>query len=100
MCFTSQTIDAQNNINNPSKQPSIEGLSIYPNPVSSQQSSINIVSTHHLVKTVEIFDVLGKRVFSEVLSGEILNISALRQGIYILRITENNISESRKLIIK
>jgi len=98
--FTSHNIEAQNNLNNPSKQHNIEGLSIYPNPVNSQKPVINITSTHHANKTIEIFDVLGKQVFSTLLSGKELNVSRFRKGVYILRITENNISESRKLIIK
>jgi hypothetical protein len=91
---------AQNHADNPSTQPNIEGLAIYPNPVSRQQSFINIASKHSLVKTIEIFDVLGKQVFKTVLSGRELNISNLKKGVYILKITENNISESRKLVIK
>ena len=99
-CFTSHKLDAQNGFNNPSTQANIEGLSIYPNPVDSQRSYINIESKRSLIKNIEIFDVLGKRVFTAVLSGRELNISNLRKGVYILKITENKTSESRKLVIR
>ncbi|PWH83592.1 T9SS C-terminal target domain-containing protein [Algibacter marinivivus] len=99
-CFTIQNLDAQNLAKNPSTQPNIEGLAIYPNPVNSQRPIINITSKRSLIKQIEIFDVLGKQVFATVLSGRELNISNLRKGVYILKITENNISESRKLVIR
>ena len=99
-CFTSHNMDAQNHVINPSTQANIEGLSIYPNPVNNQRTFINIASKLSLIKNIEVFDVLGKRVFTTVLSGKELNISNLRKGVYILRITENNISEPRKLVIK
>ena len=93
-------MDAQNDVINPSTRANIEGLSIYPNPVNNHRSFINIASKLSLIKNIEVFDVLGKRVSAAVLSGKELNISNLRKGVYILRITENNISESRKLVIK
>lgn len=98
--FSSQNIGAQNHVKGLSMQPNIEGLSIYPNPVNSQTSFINIASKLSLIKNIEIFDVLGKRVFATELTGKELNVSNLKKGIYILKITENNISESRKLVIK
>ena len=99
-CFSFQFMGAQNSVDHPSMQPNIEGLSIYPNPVNSQRPIINVVSKHSLIKHIEVFDVLGKQVFATIISSKELNISNLRKGIYILRITENNISESRKLVIK
>ena len=98
--FTSQNMGAQDFVSNSSTQPNIAGLSIYPNPVESQRTFINIVSKLSLIKNIEVYDVLGKRVFATVLSSKELNISNLRKGVYIVKITENNISESRKLVIK
>ena len=98
--FSTQNMGAQNAVKNPSTQPIIEDLSIYPNPVNIENSVITIVSKLGLMKDIEIFDVLGKRVFATVLTGRELNISNLRKGVYILKITERNISETRKLVIK
>ncbi len=78
----------------------IEGLSIFPNPVNNGKQYINITSKRGLTKKVEIFNVLGKLIFSEKLIGKELNISRLGTGVYILKITENGISETRKLVIK
>lgn len=83
----------------PSNQ-NIEGLSIYPNPVNNGRQYIYITSKRSLSKTVEFYNVLGKKIFATVLSGKELNISKLSSGVYILKITENNTTETRKLVIK
>ncbi len=91
----SQTIS-----NNKPQQEHIEGLSIYPNPVSNGRLYVYIDTRKNLTKKVEIFDVLGKQIYSTNLSGKELNISQFSTGVYFLKITENNISEARKLVIK
>ena len=85
---------------NMSQQHPIEGLTIYPNPVSNNKPFIYITSKNNLTKKVDVFNVLGKRLFSVALTGKELNISQLSTGVYILKITENNMSETRKLVIK
>ena len=91
---------AQADIKNAPAQQKIEGLSIFPNPVNNGKQYINITSKRSLTKKVEIYNVLGKRIFSRMLIGKELNISKLGTGVYILKITEKNISETRKLVIK
>ncbi|KAB1068370.1 T9SS type A sorting domain-containing protein [Tamlana haliotis] len=92
--------EAQNKGAFSSVEENIPGLNIYPNPVNSQTTYINIVSTMNATKNIEIYNVLGKRLFATKLSGRELNISQLNKGIYILKITENEFSETRKLVIK
>lgn len=76
---------------------SIEGLSLYPNPVSS--GKVYITTKNDLDKEIQIFDVLGKKVFQTNLSTKELNISTLSPGVYIIKIKEEEISSTRKLII-
>ncbi|MCB0446200.1 MAG: T9SS type A sorting domain-containing protein [Gelidibacter sp.] len=83
---------------NPSDTSTIEGLSIYPNPVSN--GKIYITTSKNLAKDIEIFDVLGKKIYSSSLFGKELNISKLTPGIYILKIKENNVSATRKLVVR
>lgn len=78
------------------EQPSIEGLTIYPNP--SGIGKIYITSKSTAEKKIEIFDVLGKKVLETISSKEV-NISALSPGVYIIKIKENEASTTRKLII-
>ncbi len=99
LLFTQQGF-SQANINNKPVQQNIEGLSIYPNPVNNGKQFINIISKRNLTKEVQIFNVLGKQIFKKVLLGKELNISKLGTGVYILKITEEKISETRKLVIK
>jgi len=76
----------------------IEELSVFPNPVSN--GKLNIISKHNLPKTIEIYDVLGKQVISTSILGKSLNISSLSPGIYILKIKENKLTSTRKLVVR
>jgi len=94
---------AQSNLSSiPNSQQSqkIEGLSIYPNPVTEGSQVIYITSKNNFTKNIEIYNVLGKQTFTKVLTSKELNIASLSTGVYILKITENKISETRKLVIK
>jgi hypothetical protein len=85
-------------LSNSSNTETIEDLSIYPNPVSN--SKIYISTKLNLNKEIEIFDVLGKKIYSTSLFGKELNISKLTPGIYILKIKENSSSATRKLVVR
>lgn len=78
----------------------IEGLSVYPNPVLHNTSTIFITSKKDALKKVSIYNVLGKQISRTVATRKELNIAALNSGVYILKITEGNVSETRKLVIK
>ena len=69
---------------------------IFPNP-----TNFNITITSDInIEKIEIFDLLGKNVFMKdklTSNSEIVDISTLQSGIYILKCNENNI---QKLIIK
>ncbi|AUS05653.1 T9SS type A sorting domain-containing protein [Pseudotamlana carrageenivorans] len=80
-------------------QQSIEGLSFYPNPVKSETGYITISSKLNSIKKIDIYNVLGKQLLTLKLKSKELNISNLKKGVYILKITENNVSETRKLIV-
>jgi hypothetical protein len=81
-----------------SQEPTIEGLSIYPNPVSN--GKLYITSKLGLEKEIQIYDVLGKKVFDTTTSVKEINISNLNAGVYIIKIKEKDASTTRKLIIK
>lgn len=98
--FMVQVLVAQNRgIQSPIEK-NIEGLSIYPNPVNMGQNFIYITSKLSSIKHIEFYDVLGKRIFDTKITGRELNISNLNKGVYILKITENSKSETRKLVIR
>ena len=76
----------------------IEGLTFYPNPVST--GKIYITSKLSEDKEITIYDVLGKKVLQTILSGRELNIGNLSPGVYIIKFKEGESSETRKLIVK
>jgi len=76
----------------------IESFSIYPNPANN---IITITSQHNEKAQIQIHDVLGKKVFEQQTKlNEDLNISNLKSGIYILSVSIDNKTTSKKLIIK
>jgi len=79
-------------------QEPIEGLNIYPNPVTSDRIYITSKSAQN--KEVEIFDVLGKKILQAAISGKELNVSNLTPGVYIIKIKEGDATATRKLIVK
>lgn len=79
-------------------QESIEGLNIYPNPVSSDR--VYITSKSSQSKEVEIYNPLGNKVLHTTITGKELNISSLTAGVYIITIKEGEATATRKLIVK
>lgn len=77
---------------------SIEGLNLYPNPVSN--GKVYITSKNDLDKDIIIFDVLGKKVLQTTLSSRELGVSNLSPGVYIIKINEGEATATRKLIVK
>lgn len=96
--FTSSFGYSQNGELMTSTTDNIDGLSIYPNPVSS--AKVFITSTENLTKDIEIFNVLGKKIQESSIFGKELNISKLTPGIYILKIKEGTKSTTRKLVVR
>ncbi len=73
-------------------------FSVFPNPATN--GYVNIISKVGGVKTISIFDVLGKQVVRTTLMGDRLDISKLKSGVYILKIEQGNASTTKKLVIK
>lgn len=79
------------------KENAIAGLKVYPNPVTGGKFSITTNSNAD--KAVTIFDVLGKQVLNTIAT-ETVNVSNLKAGVYIVKITEEGNTATRKLVIK
>ncbi len=71
---------------------------IYPNPTSA--GFVNITSNTADAMAVTVYDVLGKKVLNETVSNNRLNVSTLNSGIYIMKISQNNATVTKKLVIK
>jgi len=79
------------------KENQITSLKLYPNPVTNGKFSISTDSNTE--KSVVIFDVLGKQVVNTKVM-ETVNVSNLKSGVYIVKITEEGKTATRKLVIK
>jgi hypothetical protein len=79
-------------------QNTIAGLRMYPNPVTN--GTLFIETSANAEKTVTVFDVLGKQVLNTTTSNNTINVASLHTGVYIVNITEEGKTASRKLVIK
>ena len=81
------------------KVSTIDGFKVYPNPVNNGEFYIETLSNG--VKSVQIFDMLGKEVYSKnIEANEIIKTSNLRAGIYILKVAEDDKLATTKMVIK
>lgn len=71
-------------------------FNLFPNPTST--GIVNIVSTNSTSMQVKVFDILGKQVKNETINST-LNVSGLKSGIYILNITQEGYTVTKKLVI-
>ncbi|MGL2965138.1 T9SS type A sorting domain-containing protein [Flavobacterium sp. XGLA_31] len=79
-------------------QNNITGLKVYPNPVS--HGTLFIETTANATKVVTIYDVLGKQVLNATTADNAINVSSLNAGVYVVKITEEGKTATRKLVIK
>jgi len=76
---------------------SLNGFAIFPNPTSL--GYVNISSRSQTAMKVKVFDIIGKQVINETITNNRLNVSSLNTGVYIMRISQNNATITKKLII-
>lgn len=71
---------------------------VFPNPATN--GFVNITSASQSQKEVYVYDVLGKLLIKQNLSGTRLNTQSLKAGVYILKITQDGRTETKKLVIR
>lgn len=78
----------------------IAGFGVYPNPVKGNSLTVTTSSTE--AKTANIFNVLGRKVFSQRFSSmnKTMDISGISSGVYIMKVSEGNNIATKKLIIE
>ena len=82
------------------KNNAIEGFATYPNPVTNHKFTLTSNSSE--TKEIAIFNILGKKVLSSSVSGvkATVDVSTISSGIYILKVTEDGKTATKKLVIK
>ena len=76
----------------------IAGFKLYPNP--AYDDVVHITTKINARKEVTVYDVFGEVVLTDRILNTALNISRLVPGVYVLQVTENNKSITRKLVVK
>lgn len=79
------------------KNNEINGLKIYPNPA---KTSLFVTSDSFEAKKIEIYNVLGKIVLSTTVTNAPVNVSALSNGVYMIKVTEQGKTATRKIVIE
>lgn len=80
------------------KDSQIEGFSFYPNPTSL--GYVNISSKNGEIVKATVFDILGKQVIDSTVINSKLDVSNLSPGLYIMRLTQDNATVTKKLVIQ
>jgi len=76
------------------------GFGYTPNPVKG--NNLTVTTSSRDLKTVNIYNVLGKKVFSQRFSSmnKTMNVSEIASGVYIMKVSEGNNIATKKLIIE
>ena len=77
----------------------LTSLKVYPNPVTN--GKLYISSANAVEKQVAIYSILGQKVLeTKTTNNAEINVSKLAKGAYILKISEEGVSNTKKLIIQ
>jgi hypothetical protein len=78
-------------------QSEIAGLNVYPNPTTG---IFYVETALNGVKNITVYDILGKQVLNTTTSSTEINAANLNSGLYIVKITEEGKTATKKLIIE
>jgi hypothetical protein len=77
----------------------ISNFALYPNPVKGGKVFISS-NNNDAERTVAIFDVLGKQVVAQKGTQSSVEVSHLTKGVYIIKVTEEGKTATRKLVVE
>ena len=72
-------------------------IGLYPNPTN--KGYVNISANISGVITANVYDILGKVIISSKIDNNRLDVSNLKSGMYVIKIKQNDIITTKKLII-
>jgi hypothetical protein len=76
----------------------VNKISVYPNPVSN--GIVNIISQNLGDVNVKLYDIMGRCVLSAKINSEILDVSSVGPGVYLLQVSVGDSSNTTKLVIR
>ena len=83
-----------------SKAFELENVNVYPNPISKGNEYITISSRLNDKMEVSVYNLLGKQLIKETITNNLLKVTQLKAGIYLLKIAQDNKHMTRKIIIE
>ena len=75
-----------------------ENLEFYPNPVTN--GYLNLTNSGNSTKSIEIFDVVGKKVLSQQTLLSKVDVTMLNPGIYVIKVSADNQILSSRFVVK
>lgn len=82
----------------PSDSDEIEGFKLYPNPAFDDV--VYITTNKNAPKTIVIYDVFGEVLLQDRILSKSLSIAQLASGVYVVQVTEDKKTITRKLVVK
>jgi hypothetical protein len=76
----------------------VAAFGLYPNPTST--GKVTITTTNSGTVTAAVYNVLGKEVINRTITNNTLDVSNLNTGLYIVKLTQNGNSVTKKLVVK
>ena len=80
------------------KNNQIQGFGMYPNPTSL--GYVTMASKNNAKMNVAIYDMLGKQVLNKTVTNNKLDVASLTSGVYIMKVSQDNASVTKKLVIQ
>ena len=77
---------------------SFNNFSIFPNPTAS--GFVTIKSNQMGAVQAQVFDLLGKEVINTTVNNERMDVSNLNAGVYVVKLTQNKNTTTKKLIVQ
>ncbi|MBI2281024.1 MAG: T9SS type A sorting domain-containing protein [Bacteroidetes bacterium] len=79
------------------KVTSTNKLNIYPNPA---KDVVNIVYNGNEALNLEVTDITGKKIMSQTLKTKTIDVTGLNQGLYFVRLYNQNNDFVQKLVVE
>ncbi|MCF8273785.1 MAG: T9SS type A sorting domain-containing protein [Flavobacteriaceae bacterium] len=76
----------------------IQGFAMYPNPTSL--GYVTLSSKNNTKMNVAVYDMLGKQVLNKTVTNNKLDVTSLNSGVYIMKVSQDNASVTKKLVIQ
>jgi hypothetical protein len=76
----------------------VNNFKLYPNPTNT--GFVNLSSKNNSKMSVRVFDLLGKQVLDKTISNNTLDVSGFTSGVYIIKVSQDNATITKKLVIQ